>query len=482
MNKYSIIYIALGIIILTSAIIVPFLIIIYVLIALYPLGLIFRHKTGYFVPHWNHGKDPSREIYLYFKSKTNDACILEYSEYNKNNTPTENTYRVDELPFIIAKYHNIAVPIIINDHQQNLDYKRLNNNFKQKHSGNNHYFYLSNLKPDSVYKYKIYQKAKGNELKLIYASKYAKFFTSPAINQDKKSAADNNEVFRIAVFGDIQIAENLEIIESYFCSQIRKSCPEIVLSLGDNVHKYKDLNAWRIYNRILRKILPQVPFYTTPGNHDFGEDHGYSMGITAMMIPLISKCDVGDLWNKNLNKISSQLSDLLDSPDFPKWNYSFIYKNVFFITLLSRDIENEKLHQDQLQWLENELAKADKLRNSQKIDWIIFFTHVPWWGPPYNRHSLGRDELYFKDYWKPILEKYKVDLYLAGHKHSYCRDGNKFISGSMHGVRDYPEIKSKDYKLRNSHQFLKIRIYRDQIIVDSITWFGKILEQTIITK
>jgi hypothetical protein len=66
-----------------------------------------------------------------------------------------------------------------------------------------------------------------------------------------------------------------------------------------------------------------------------------------------------------------------------------------------------------LNWLE-ETLRANPNR------WTVFFTHYPIYSC-----SQGRNNEQYRNALQPLLEKYSVDLVLAGHDHTYCRGFNQ---------------------------------------------------------
>ena len=84
-----------------------------------------------------------------------------------------------------------------------------------------------------------------------------------------------------------------------------------------------------------------------------------------------------------------------------------------FVSLDSQKaiVDSTKLH-EQAQWLENLLSK-----NTQK--WVVVFHHHPVYST-----KAGRDNVKWRNKMEPIYKKYKVDLVLQGHDHTYARGIN----------------------------------------------------------
>jgi 3',5'-cyclic AMP phosphodiesterase CpdA len=84
--------------------------------------------------------------------------------------------------------------------------------------------------------------------------------------------------------------------------------------------------------------------------------------------------------------------------------YSVNYQDVQVIVLNS----NDKL-EEQTAYLENELKNST-------AKWKILTCHHSVFSP-----AKGRNFQFARDYWKPLLDKYNVDLVLNGHDHTYAR-------------------------------------------------------------
>ena len=86
--------------------------------------------------------------------------------------------------------------------------------------------------------------------------------------------------------------------------------------------------------------------------------------------------------------------------------YYIDFQGVRFISLNSNTATKE-----QVPWLEKALEE-----NPYK--WTIITFHHPMYSP-----GSSRDNRELRDTWKPLFDKYKVDLILSGHDHTYARTG-----------------------------------------------------------
>ena len=86
--------------------------------------------------------------------------------------------------------------------------------------------------------------------------------------------------------------------------------------------------------------------------------------------------------------------------------YFIDYQGVRFISLDS----NTEL-EIQIPWLERALQKNPNT-------WTVVTFHHPMYSP-----ASDRDNIELRQMWKPLFDKYRVDLILSGHDHTYSRTG-----------------------------------------------------------
>ena len=170
--------------------------------------------------------------------------------------------------------------------------------------------------------------------------------------------------------------------------------PEFVMSVGDLItggSRQKNesviMNQWKEFNSFIKGF--DMPFFYLPGNHDVSNE-------------------VGDrVWDKL----------------YGVRYYSFIYKNVLFLCLNTQEGPGWRppsLGEKQIQWINEELKKHDKVR------WTMVFLHQPLWlmeeGILIRRE--GQKTLRKSDTGWPKVEKalggrkYTV---FAGHIHHYAK-------------------------------------------------------------
>lgn len=234
------------------------------------------------------------------------------------------------------------------------------------------------------------------------------FKTEP---QEKKLTA-----FKVGIIGDTQNNIDNEQFQKTkeIVSLLKSFSPALTLHMGDIVENGSITANWTEFLKVTQEINATAPLMPVLGNHDI---------VNA----------IGD-------QFQDPFSDFYNLFNLPgdEVNYSFTYGNVHFVAVFSgfaqaaAEIGKVKFQEDspEYKWLDNDLSQA---RNIKKIDWIVLFTHYP-------VYSFGWSNIpKWKQSLLPLLEKYNVDLCLAGHRHVYERhfQMNKGIPFQNKTIRNF---------------------------------------------
>ena len=231
-----------------------------------------------------------------------------------------------------------------------------------------------------------------------------------ATAQSRKAGAH-----RLVVFGD---AANGSPEQSAIAQAVAAAQPDAVFITGDLVYGRGRASEYRahffpVYNSEAAPLLRSIPFIGVVGNHDvpFAQWPDASAFFAYWSLPLNGPAlKVGE---PNAAPVTAGVHDAMVAaagPAFPRMgSFSFDYGQVHWTVLDSNpyvDWESPALKA----WLE-----AD-LRAAQRATWRIVALHHPLF-----QSSITHSE----DQWlrplSPLLEKYGVDLVLAGHVHNYQR-------------------------------------------------------------
>lgn len=141
------------------------------------------------------------------------------------------------------------------------------------------------------------------------------------------------------------------------------------------------------YFRPYAPLMARVPFFPTPGNHDY-------MAAAGAMYLAVHAVPTGSVPMQDRGRY-----------------YSFDWGDAHFVSLDSNSFLDPQW-QRMSDWLRNDLERTTKYWR------VVYFHH-----PPYPTGHHRDDELceFARTQLDPILEQYGVQLVLGGHEHSYQR-------------------------------------------------------------
>lgn len=246
-----------------------------------------------------------------------------------------------------------------------------------------HSVILDGLEPDTLYAYRV-----GDGLN------WSEWFHA-------RTAPAGSKPFQFIYFGDAQ-----NDVKSMWSRVIRSSFQEapkaaLLIHAGDLINSSNQDSQWGEWFGAAGFINGMVPIMATPGNHEYYKtDAG----------PTLSKH-----WRPQFTLPENGLAGLEESC------YYVDYAGVRLVSLNSNVRQEE-----QGAWLDSVLAK-----NPNR--WTILTFHHPIYSA-----AKGRDNKKLRDMWQPVFDKYKVDLVLTGHDHTYARSGLRIHDNEATGanVRD----------------------------------------------
>jgi hypothetical protein len=217
--------------------------------------------------------------------------------------------------------------------------------------------------------------------------------------QFRTASSNPNDKFSFLYVGD---AQNyiLELWSRLIREGFRKA-PEasFIIHAGDLInaaHREQEWHEWFTAGGFIHSMIPSVP---TPGNHEYRAlAAGQPRSLSVQ-------------WNPQFTLPQNGPEGLKETV------YYMDYQDMRLISLNS-NVEVER----QIPWLE-EVLKS----NTKK--WTVVTYHHPLFSA-----SAGRDNKELRELWKPIFDKYNVDLALQGHDHSYARGRSAPGANVMDGV------------------------------------------------
>ncbi|MCU4676792.1 tartrate-resistant acid phosphatase type 5 family protein [Catenovulum sp. 2E275] len=246
---------------------------------------------------------------------------------------------------------------------------------------------------------------------------------------------------------------------------------DFIVSAGDNFYpdgiaSVNDPYLKSSYEDIYSGPHLFEPWYVVLGNHD------YRGNVQAQ----IDYSKISKRWNMPARYYSKTLS-IPESSD--ELLLIFLDTNPFEAKYQTEEkyaAVRAENGQAQLSWLEQLLAGST-------AKWKIVIGHHPMYssGKRYGKTDSVRQKL------EPILEKYKVQAYFAGHEHDLQHNQIKgktvqhFISGAGSAVR---EVKAREFTEFAEAQagFTALSVSQNNILVQMINAKGEIIYRTQIAK
>ncbi|MFC4874036.1 metallophosphoesterase [Negadavirga shengliensis] len=162
---------------------------------------------------------------------------------------------------------------------------------------------------------------------------------------------------------------------------------DFILHAGDLINRHNNDFEWGEWFYAGDHIHATVPSVMTPGNHEYGRDGQLS-----------------PQWRPQFNLPMNGPEGLEETC------YQVNFPDLKVISLNAEQIEESPyLKQKQKEWL-------DSLLQHDPRKWTIVTIHHPFYSTKENRDN---DDL--RKHFKPIIDKYKVDMVLQGHDHAYGR-------------------------------------------------------------
>ncbi len=248
-----------------------------------------------------------------------------------------------------------------------------------------------------------------------------------------------------------------------------------VVATGDNFYPYgvastQDYHWISSFETIYTAQSLHVKWYPVLGNHDYASNPDAQVAYT---------------------KISSRWT--LPSRYHAKtFNENDTSKSLLILFIDTDPIEKELNGQkhDSIKYIAGAVDKQIKWIESQltnsKAKWKIIVGHHPLYTGGWRKNSPNTQKL--KNYLEPILDKYGVDVYLAGHEHhlEHTKPENHkthhIISGAASEARPTAIHPNGGLFAAATQGFATFSFSNDQILIQFIEYTNTILHESIIRK
>ncbi|MFK7769230.1 MAG: fibronectin type III domain-containing protein [Mariniblastus sp.] len=208
-----------------------------------------------------------------------------------------------------------------------------------------------------------------------------------------RTASESPEPFSFVYFGDAQ--NEVRSMWSRVIREAQREAPKaaFLLHAGDLINHAETDAEWGEWFGAGAWLNAMTPSIAIPGNHEHVKD---ADGVRR--------------------KLSHHWRNVFTFPEngprgLEETCYTLTYHNIRIIGMNSNE-----MHEQQAVWLEKVLSENES-------QWVICTFHHPVFSTGKKRDNAG-----LRAIWKPIFDKYKVDLVLQGHDHTYGRTGFKVPS------------------------------------------------------
>lgn len=201
------------------------------------------------------------------------------------------------------------------------------------------------------------------------------------------TATEEPESFSFIYFGDAQ--NSVRSLWSRVIREAYRDAPKaaFLLHAGDLVNRAESDAEWGEWCGAGAWLNAMMPSVAIPGNHEQARDAEGNRRLSHH-------------WRHQFAFPENGPRGLEESC------YTLTYHNLRVIGMNS-----STLHEEQAEWLEQVLAENES-------QWVVCTFHHPIFST-----GKERDNRELRALWKPIFDKYKVDLVLQGHDHTYGRTG-----------------------------------------------------------
>jgi len=235
---------------------------------------------------------------------------------------------------------------------------------------------FTGLQPNTLYAYRVGRKD--------YWSEWFQF----------RTAYDTQAPYTFMYFGDAQ--NDIKSLWSRAIREAYSTMPKVdfMLHAGDLVNRCTRDAEWGEWFYAGGWLYGMIPSIATPGNHEYYRNEYDEAMLAPHWRPTFAFPDHGP-------------------KGYEEAVYVIDYQGTRFVSFDSRAaLKGPEFMEVQVQWLDSVLA------NNPNI-WTVVTLHHPLYSS-----KAGRDNPGLRENLKPLFDKYKVDIVLQGHDHTYSRGRN----------------------------------------------------------
>lgn len=271
--------------------------------------------------------------------------------------------------------------------------------------------------------------------------------------------------FHFFVFGDWgrRGKQHQQEVADQMIAQSKKLNAQFLITVGDNfyddgVQSVTDSHWAESYTNVYKDLATKTDWYITLGNHDYRGKPEAQLAYHSI--------------NPKWNLPARYYSKVVTTADGQKVLLVFIDTNPFIKGYYAKDNMPEIKTQDtaaQRVWIEKTLAQS-------KEPWKFVIGHHP----VYSSSPKHGNTIELVEMLKPMLDKYHVQAYIAGHDHDLQHNQptaskvDYFISGAASEIRDADAYEKTKFSA-SVPGFVDMSIKGDSLFVNFIDNNGKVI-------
>ncbi|KAF0991563.1 hypothetical protein HZS_6333 [Henneguya salminicola] len=251
-----------------------------------------------------------------------------------------------------------------------------------------------------------------------------------SFNCPKTSDQNQQNSVILDVFGDLDVTPYPAAYGTI--SRIRQEIdstlpPDLILHVGDISYAMGLAYIWEEFGLMIQPVASRVPYMMTIGNHEHNHVEGHENdpskdGDNFRPVPSTYERDSGGECS-----VPMFYRYLMPNNGNSVFWYSYNYGMAHIISISSENNFTENSRQ--YKWLEKDLEGV----NRKTTPWVIVVIHRPMYISTPNKFYDPASNVVF--ILEPLLIKYKVDFFMAGHYHCYERtcalNNNTCIEGKL---------------------------------------------------
>ena len=266
-----------------------------------------------------------------------------------------------------------------------------------------------------------------------------------------KTCSSSDSAYSFIFIGDVQDSINGKAGDLFKKAYANQPDASFILFIGDMIERPHDV-YWKEFFREGGDTFRTIPVIASPGNHE------YYKGI-------VQKID--ERWMSHFSFPQNGPKDFLGRVCY--WDY----EDTRYISMDTNGIQDIFSALSQRNWLK-------KVLEITKQRWKVVIMHHPVYST-----SRGRDYFILRYLFKPLLDKFGVDLVLQGHDHAYGRSAhipNSAFPGKQGPVYVVTHASPKIYDIKfsndmdrlatNTQMYQLINVSKDSVSYRAYTFNG----------